>query len=294
MTTHCHVIQFSPSPEDIDPVSVALLVWDASHKVHSIVFDASFPRLRAIAPFFSTAFLCDYLWSIERDVRELAPGPAVTAAVLRTRQLRIGRTVELPFGASRSALDMLSKVLLTVRHEHVVAHERGPSVVGLVQTFLRRDLRVPSSLIRPQRPLAEILPSRLLARLDGGPLLRPHRTVDGSRGILLCSGVDFRGFNAKDPSRVHLDASRMTALYRVLRDARSEIEDSGGIMLRLCAVAFHRERNTSYVADLVAEGMERYADVVAEPGKAGDLERLRQNLNAIGVDELAAPLMAPA
>lgn len=87
------IVRFSPVPEEVEAVNVAVLLWDRPPR---LLFDSDFPRLAAITSRFDRTLLRAYLTPL---------GPAWRRAALRQgatlRPVRSGQTYPWPPRPSR-------------------------------------------------------------------------------------------------------------------------------------------------------------------------------------------------
>jgi hypothetical protein len=55
------VVRFSPDPEEVEFINVALLVWEAPHSRPCLHLYEEFPRMNRLGTRFPSKFLADYL-----------------------------------------------------------------------------------------------------------------------------------------------------------------------------------------------------------------------------------------
>ena len=130
MSLQYSIVRFSPNPEEIERVGVAIYLWSTKQ----LVYDEAFPRLHCLAPGFSRRMLVHSLRHLERKLEGRVV--AVTPGYFAQNGLRLGH------GRLITDLDNLAFPMIRYRNGDAgkVATGRGGRKPALACGFHRRWL----------------------------------------------------------------------------------------------------------------------------------------------------------
>ena len=86
VTSAYSVVRFSPCPEQIEYVNVALMLFGSEPEVR---FDPDFPRLHCIEPGFDRVLLAEYLRALPRRIAAASPDMVCNAVARISGQLEL-------------------------------------------------------------------------------------------------------------------------------------------------------------------------------------------------------------
>ncbi|MCK6501403.1 MAG: hypothetical protein L6Q38_18135, partial [Nitrospira sp.] len=182
------IVRFSPNPEEVEHVNVALLLWDGQHR---LVYDASFPKLSCIAPGFDARLLSFYLQKLESKIHSVPPGEAARILGSFSSQLQILGPRELtgpPFDATLRVL--IDKYLSRQPRRHR-AREGRERVESKVEQFLSSNVSLPAdAILRRARPDSFLAPETV--GILGVTNIHITRVISGERHLVLLEGLDLR------------------------------------------------------------------------------------------------------
>ncbi len=253
------LIRFSPVPEDVEPVNVAVVVWGPPPRV---LFDERFPRLGSITPDFDAHLLRLFLQDL----------PAQIADGDRSGLLRA--TSQIQVTTRRRLLPPLTTEAEVFLRKRYLSRAAGRTLVKAkaereaVEMGLDRFLRIQLEVARPEihvrmRP-ADFLPRELVERHIPEDGLRVARVITGRSLVLAIDGVDRRmtlGFAEKR-------AMTIGATFFALGGLQQELLEKYRRRLRRAVVFFGRApEHHSPRLEYLEETLRRESDLSCEAGQ---------------------------
>ncbi len=213
-----NLVQFSPLPEEIEFINVALILWGDRPR---IVFEDSFPKLRCIAPNFDTELLEVSLHGLDRTLQAASVAEAHRVVNAYSAQLRAVEARPI-HGSIDDAAVVLRRRFLSrpQRAESIQAQESRVSDDEEGLDRMLGALGVPQHmLIRHAKP-ADYLTRPVMRRL-GSNGFRTARVINGRRHLLLLDGLFLGGSGAALTQRV----GKISFGFYRMGEVRSAVED---------------------------------------------------------------------
>lgn len=181
------VVRFSPNPEEIERVGVAIYLWST----RQMIFDHEFPRLCCLAPGFNTSLLLRSLRFLEKSLAESSTDTFDRVLPLSPQfHLEPPRTIgsTLP-----DALEILRWRYLGKGREAPAENPRGSEgrkhLETKLQTFLTQTTGIPESSFLKRASPASFLSHDLASRLAGDKIVIP-RVLNGRDHLVTIDAIN--------------------------------------------------------------------------------------------------------
>lgn len=256
MTAQFSVVSFSPDPEEVEHVHVALLF---SERQWGMVFDPRFPKLTCIAPRFDPGLIQGYLQDFANDTasRPFAEVPALLSG--RSSQFRASEPRALITDLTPSLVELLkTKYLAKAPHSHARGKLRNVRVELLLNGFLsERDIARVNVLRKPK-------PSDFLSgaatRLLADPKLRLVRVINGPADIVVLDGLDLQA----PVGNLRTRAVKISYSYFEMKKIADEVARADGKKLHLASLLFNHSALNSEKRQHVVDVVRNYSDFIED------------------------------
>jgi hypothetical protein len=219
MSLEFNVVRFTPDPEEVEPVNVALLLWGSDRP--RLLFDETFPRLRCIAPNVDSSLVRYYLEDLSQRLAEDA-----------TPRERIGASLSSQFQLSqpkRIVTQPTEEVLTTLKERYLrtpkmAAHASQGRVQAkliesrLDQLLLSRLHVSGSNLMRRASPKDFLSPETYQA--IGGNGIVVARAIRGPHHLMLIDGVNL---GLQPVTNIELRGQHIAAAFYKMGQLRDDL-----------------------------------------------------------------------
>ncbi|MBA4388676.1 MAG: hypothetical protein C0404_11895 [Verrucomicrobia bacterium] len=271
------ILRFSPVPEFLAPVNVALVINDGALRVH---YDKDFRRLRCVVPDFNTAslsYMLDYLGS--HTAR--ADDEFITDYIAgQSAQFELTAPRPLETSQGKNVITVLTENYLRQLKDHVaILPERDRGYIeSTLNQFILMSAVVSKDIIRKRAKPSSFLRSARARNLFHGTDLVIKRVVDGAHGIVLIDGIDLT-----TESIAHLGnrTASIAHAYYMFGKHRKELEDAEQRRLRKASIVFNIDaRRTNSHRDYFVSQLERESDLLVCPDDATSVSSLKSMCSA--------------
>jgi hypothetical protein len=230
------LVRFSPSPEEIEPVNVGVVLWDVPPR---LLIEEQFPRLGCVAgDAFDPELLRFYLADLHDRLATAYPDSARMAT--NTSQIQVSPKREVRLRSVDDVESLLRKKYLqrpTVSRDDA-ANTHSEYIDSVLHDFLTRQLHLPSrDLLRRAQP-GDYLPPEIVHRHFSGDEGRVARVLVGRQHILAIDGVN-RGVRIGEAER---RAIRIGRTFFCLGRAKEDLHRLQRKTLHRAAVFFGQAR----------------------------------------------------
>lgn len=258
MTAEYSVIRYSPSPEVIEHVNVALVFW--GHPKPRVVFDPQFPRLNCLAPGVDSAFLEFYL----RDLKDRLVDPSNHQMHSAQFELSKPRQITDPVGS-----DLEKTLRAKFLHRRPLSAATGAQtkteyVDTALHEFLVKQVGVAERDIKRRAIPADFLSAAVVERHFSENGVSVSRVLVGARSLVVADSVNRW---LRSIRQIEQRASRIGLAFFRLGKAREDILRIDGRQLHRAIVFFGKPRpGTAARLEYVEETLKRDADYPVEAG----------------------------
>ncbi len=270
------IVRFSPDPEEIERVNVALLLWGAER---SLFYRDDFPKLRCVAgDAFPRSFLREYLESLAQRARALPPEESYVALNAVSAQVRVSRFRHAPQVADPAFVAGLAERYLDA-HDPKRTRERRPSIESQLDDVLRTVLARGSIHRRPSPADLFGADPAFVSVFGGGAPVHVARALSGARGHLLVDGLDLTA-PAKD---IEERTGRLSYAFHRFGQARSILHARGQELHRLAVFLGDVTPKSEHeaVRAWAREKLRTDADVVDAADAAARIRREAERVGAL-------------
>lgn len=245
------VVRFSPIPERVEFVNVAVLMYGERPELHYL---PGFPKLRCVAgPSYPERLLVAELEYLERLVLQNGPEEGRVAFERMTAQLKVMEFVQTREFASAAQRDRLIQQLLA---SHGKERRRRPRTRPRIEAQLGEFIEGVScshAFLRA-RPARDLLgDERLAERVFGTIDYRVPRALASERGLLVLDAIDV----ASGREAVHRRFSQISEGFHAFGEARTALRTTGRELIRVAKIFgqdldLGRERERDQALELAA------------------------------------------
>lgn len=268
------IVRFSPDPEEVEYINVALLIWSGS--TNSLVMDESFPKLSCMAPGFSASLMRDYLRAIHRKVCN-------SSVELAGREMQSYNSQFLAIGPRAIAGEFSESMIDILKHRYLTKPRAQRSTELAERHVARLGIRIDGVLgrmsIAPDHVLRRAAPSRFLSpdvALALGNHMRISRVINGDTSLIAIEALDL-----SDEHGIRMKAERFAYNYFRLGKISELLSRVEGRDLLRTTLTFGQPRGES--AAFALEQARLNSDVVApaEHVEAKDVSLLQRAASSL-------------
>lgn len=276
MNPNYRLLQFSPVPEFVEPVNVALIVDDGRTR---ILYDKDFRRLRCVVPDFNTKTLCYMLDYLDSNVATMESEFITAYIANQSAQFSLSEIHPLETVPDKTILGALTDSYLRRFRTDLEGKDKASS--GYIESSLSRllleDVGVSESRLRKRAKPSTFLRTNRAKNVFRKSNISVKRVLDGDRGIVLIDGIDLAKGNAK-----HLGdrTSSIAHAFFMFDKHRQEIERAEQRHVSRAAVVFNiacRADDSHY--DYFVNQLERDSDILVDPNYAESVQKLKAACN---------------
>jgi hypothetical protein len=184
---HFRIVRFSPTPEVVEPVNVALLFVDERAR---LITDNEFQKLHCVAPRFNPHLLETLLRNIQDEIGQQNPNQAHSFLSSHTGQLQVGEPHRL---MAQVSPEMESRLVDLYLKRHARPSQHHESHVHYVDTLLDNELKKwkcdTHALLKRADP-KKFLSPRGYDLLEAKSM-RFSRVLNGAKRLVLIDGLNF-------------------------------------------------------------------------------------------------------
>lgn len=211
------LVRFTPSPEDIEAVNVAIMVWGARPRL--IALEEGFPRLGAITNRFDERSLKVVL----NDLRSRFEEQGNEALIGLTPQIQVQPAQKLYIPMSSEIESALK--LRYLMNAKVSRHRRSPRARTVIESaldgFLLKGMKIPKTAIANRQKPGAFLPAEVVERYFPVPGISFSRVIVGRRDVLLIDSIH----RALPISAVEHHATDVGAAFLAAGKAANELSE---------------------------------------------------------------------
>ena len=271
MKTEYRILQFSPSPEFMDPVNVALLL--NSDGRNKIIFDRSFKRLKCQAPGFNEASLSFLFSGMQTELERVSDSEIVRFIKSRHSQIKISAPQTLAVANDEAAEKVLKKAYLMpwgTRPRGALSIDMTGEIYvpSRLEQFITERVQFNAPLLKRASPDAFL--SRRGVELLGANDFQVQRVLIGDSAILLVDGLSLRDRRTS----LEKKADEISYGYYLLGKHKPELQRIEKKEIERTTVLFdsgdaEKDSHLSFCVAKVGE----YSDLVVRPDNTSDCER---------------------
>jgi hypothetical protein len=261
---HFRVVRFSPVPEYLEPVNVALLIIDQRPR---LVSDFVFEKLACISPSFDREVLQVWLKSIAEEIRGLPPAEISSRLTSRTSQIQLGR----------------ENYIKSDIHEPLEQH--------LIQTFLKKaprptrssekHLQYIDTLIDGVIGRSDLMYGDVLKRAQASSFLTPEsvsklatssirfsRVIVAPRALVIMDGLNL-GITSR--AQLRLRAAEVGFGFFQFGEAKGAIETIERKEILRASLAFNRPSAPDKELDCILALLKRDSDISVDTASSDEV-----------------------
>lgn len=236
MQAELRLLQFSPAPEILEPVNVALIVSDRGNLIH---YDKRFPRLAKLARDFNVSAIVPILEDYEDRIRNFEANEIKTFVRARSGQWNVSEPrllTENPKPKDLSAL--IRSYLGPIGKRRREPRERKPDrIESFLDHIVSENIGNPATRILSNAHPDRFLSSRAL-NLLGSNGFSFSRVVSGKHGILILDGIDA----TKNSRATENQMDEIAYAFFRIRKRQAALQEIEGRNITLAAVAFGADK----------------------------------------------------
>lgn len=237
MNTCYRILKFSPAPEFLDPINVALII---SNGRTSVYYDKTFRRLRGVAPSIDIDSMDFLVHELNQEIAD-KPIESIDEQILATSsQMSLSEVRPLLTDLNESVVNsLIASYLLPVGKRLSIRQSPEEHYVDTyLHDFLQKQIRVDTSKLLKRALLTEFLSSPSID-LMGRNGMRIRRVFPGRRGIILVDAI-----NLELTSRRYLDwqADNIAYAYYRVGKFRPQLEGIEHRFIRRASVVFGMDK----------------------------------------------------
>lgn len=225
MNPQLSVLRFSPDPEEIEYINVALLFENGRT---NLVYENTFPRLACLLPSFDTKLLVYYLQDIQARISSESFSHAKKLIASESSQFIFTETQNLIQPVSKDLIHLLIMKYLGRTKQGLPSQQKN-RVETKLNRYLIQNLSIAQDCILCRVAPKDFLSSNIVEKL-GSNGIRIARSVKTQHHILLVDGIDC------DPDRIESvegRAQRIASNYFRLGRCKKDIQSEGQELKRI-------------------------------------------------------------
>ena len=250
MNSSFSVVRFSPDPEEVEYVNVAVLVWFGSYE---LVIDRRFPKLNCVASGVSARLLREQIEYITQLLADVHPERLPEKARAMSAQFEVSKPRELvlqpPHSVDERVRELLRKrYLAKPRATHTDASETiDVRTATLVERFMG-GLAIPTNKLLKRATPEEFLPLAVARKLTD--TMKVTRVINGAQDLVLLEGLDLAKFPA---AYAQQRAEQVAYNYYRLGKLRDELRQLATRQMHRAVLVFGEAMNekTEFAIELV-------------------------------------------
>ncbi len=271
------ILKFSPAPEFVDPVNVALLVYDGRTHVH---YNEGFRRLACVAPNFDADSLSFQLRDYSEEVLGLDLESAVAFIRSKSAQFQVSKPQNLSLSPSREVIGTLTRNYLLPLPRP--APERGKREDRYIDSYLHdllhKRVKIPEARVK-RRAKPEDFLSRESVALFGQNGFSISRVIDGRQGIVLVDGINLE---IKSQQSLRNRTEYIASTYFTVGQLQEQLELFEQRRLTRASVVF----GMGYVGEnrhhqYYVHQLRRESDLFVDPRRNQDVDELERTTSSI-------------
>lgn len=274
------VLRYTPDPEDVEPVNVALVLWQDPPE---LLIDPKFPRLACLAEYADPDVVRFYLDDFGRRLGRPEHGARALSS-----QFQVGDRKRIVAPLTEATLEMLRNKYLRkhrpalARFETIRAgHEQR--VESVLDQLLVTRLHIPDGFVLRRASPKEFLSPQVFDRM-GGNGFKVARAIRGPHDLLLVDGVNVGQRNFE---QAQVRAQNIAAGYFKLNRVRDDLLRLEGRRMQTATILFgHAPPKRATKQEFLVTMLKTFSDHLMED--ATPSPAFRQV-----VREIAGPLSAP-
>jgi hypothetical protein len=267
MRAHYRVVRYSPAPEFVEPVNVALLLVDEKAR---LLRDEKFSKLECVSGETDFGLLRFLLEEAEEELRRGKPEEAHLVLSGRTGQVVLGDPREVVGGFSEDVERMLIESYLRKSRKTRAAESQRHYIDTLLDGLLKDKLHVsPKPFLKRATP-RQFLSDGARKRLQSNGF-SVSRVLSAQRGLVLLDGLNLGASEAAARNR----AQEIGYAYDAMESVRNYLREAESKDLFRASVVFHGDRMaTNPRLEYAVKSLKRDSDLVIDARNAGDEKRL--------------------
>lgn len=183
---HFRVVRFSPAPEYIESVNVALLIIDSNPR---LVSDSQFEKLSCIAPSFDPSVLQVWLDCVSDELRTIPPAEIPIALTSKTAQIQMGKEHYLERDVPQELEQRLIRTYLKKAHRgNKQSEEHLRYVDSLISDLIGNTALMLGELLKRAKPDSFLRPSS--AALLSVRNVKFSRVIVAPKALILMDGLN--------------------------------------------------------------------------------------------------------
>lgn len=280
MKPHYRVLRFSPAPEFVEPVNVALLVVDEKPR---ILHDNTFAKLECVSGGTDLEMLRFWLRSFQEEIESEKPGDPRSVIAKSSGQFSLGEPREI----AGVLTPKLEKTLMVAHLQRARYAKRAEAQRHYIDTLL--DHLILSGLgMSGEGFRKRVSPDQFLS-----PEVRRHlksngfsisRVYPAKRGLVLLDGLNLEA----DEDTVKRRAQDIGYAYHAMESVKGALRDFEGKELIRTAIVFRPDlAKKSPKLEYAVESISRESDlVIHNPDVQSDQKELGNAILSVGESEL--------
>jgi hypothetical protein len=235
LRNHYRLVKFSPVPECVEPVNVAVLLVDRSPR---IVTDFKFQKLGCVAPFFNKSVLEFWIKELSEELSGLnaTDGERVSNIITsRTSQIKLGAPNFVSRDFTKAIEDRLINVYLK-RQDSLpkISEEHIQYVDTLIDDAIDRSSLVFGEVLKRAKP-TRFLSSRSLALLPTSTV-KFSRVINSPKSLILVDGLNLAVTNR---AQLRQRAAEIDFGFYAFSGIKGEVEEIEGKELTRASFVFN-------------------------------------------------------
>lgn len=279
MRAHYRVVRFSPAPEFVEPVNVALLLVDEKAR---LLRDERFSKLECVSGETDLGLLRFWLEQADEELREGKPEDAHRVLSGRSGQVFLGEPREVVGGFSEDVERMLVESYLRKSRKARAAELQRQYIDTLLDGLLKDKVRVsPKPFLKRATP-RQFLSEEARKRLQSNGFT-VSRVLNAQRGLVLLDGLNLGASEAAARNR----AQEIGYAYDSMESVRKYLRDAEAKDLFRASVIFHGERMASNPRlEYAVKSLKRDSDLVIDARNPGEEKQLADKVAEVTQDGL--------
>ncbi len=269
---HFRVVRFSPVPECVEAVNVAVLILDSHPR---LVSDFQFEKLACVAPSFNPEALRVWLESAAEEIKAGSIDDITQRLTARTAQIELSRQHFIGRDVPRDLEENLIDVFL--KKQRRLTKQSEPHI-HYVETLIQAMIE-PAN-IQSGRVLKRAKPENFLRseslKLLTTPSIRFARVIDSPRSLVIMDGLNLA---VTSRSQLRQRASEIGIGFYSFGDAKREIENIEQKKIVRTAFVFNRPTDIDTELAYYIEQVSRESDVRVDSSVENDVLRFQQLLH---------------
>jgi len=273
LKSHFRVVRFSPVPEVLEPINVALLIFDRSPR---LVTDYEFEKLGCVAPSFDRSTLQVWLEIIADDIRRVPPQDIPSWLTSRTAQIQLGKPCFLGREVSKDLEDRLIREYLKKPHRHTERGEpRVHYVDSLISDVIGKADWIYGEVMKRAKP-EQFLRNESLSILHARSI-RFSRVLLAPKSIVLMDGLNLAITNR---NKLRQRATDIGFGFFSFGEVKKEIQSIEQRELVRTSFIFNRRPDSDREIDYLVETVRRDADFCVDNQNPDEVRGFNQVLRA--------------